>query len=231
MRNKLTKTMVIGLVVVLVMSLGVVAAFAQDDTTPDTPSTPTLPSGRGFHGRGFGGNNDEALAESLGITVEELQEARQQAAADRIAQAVEEGYLTQDQANTMLAMNALREYLNREEILAQGLGLTIDELTEAKEAGTLQDLLANITPAELQEKMQSAVKTAIQQAVADNVITQDQADLVSEQFESGIGMRGRFGEQRSFGGGRGGFRGFGDSSQSSSFGPFGATQSAPAFEA
>ena len=108
MKNKLTKTVVIGLVVVLVMSLGAVAVFAQDDA----PVEPALPFGReGFHGRGGcgGGADEEALAEALGITVEELQEAREQLMAERLAQAVEDGYLTQEQVESMQAMHAVKE--------------------------------------------------------------------------------------------------------------------------
>ncbi len=230
MSNKFTKTLVIGLVVVLVMSLGAAAVFAQDNTTQDTPSKPILPFGHSFHGRGFGDYNDEALADSLGITVEALQAARQQVEAARIAQAVEDGYLTQDQANTMLAMQALKEYVDREEILAQALGLTVDELTEAREAGTLRELLANITPADLQESMQTATEAAIQQAVTDKVITQDQADLVLEQIGSGLGMLGRFGGHHGFGGERDEFHGFGES-QSGNLAPFGSDWNASAFDA
>ena len=51
MNNKFTKTMVIGFIAILVLSLGTVAAFAQEDTTPDTDAQPALPFGRS----GFGG--------------------------------------------------------------------------------------------------------------------------------------------------------------------------------
>lgn len=229
MTNKLAKTVIIGLVAVLVMSLGAVAVFAQDDTTPETPSNPALPFGRGFRGHGHGDANDEALAAELGITVEELAAARQQVAADRIAQAVEDGLLTQDQANTMLAMQALQDYIDREAIMAEALGLSVDELTTAREDGTLRDLLSNITPAELQESMQAATEAAVQKAVADNVINQNQADLVLEQLQNGLGNHGRFGGHHGFGNHEG-FRGFG-SGQSGSFAPSGSSKQAPAFNA
>jgi len=205
MNNKFTTTMVIGLVVALVLALGVVAVFAQDDIpTPDTETTPTLPSAPGgfrsfgdFGGRpghhDFGGSDDESLAAALGITTEELQAARQKVYADRLAQAVEDGTLTQEQADSMQAMNALKGYLDREAIMAQALGMTVDEYEAARADGTLSDTLANITADELQAQVQAAKEAAVQQAVADGVITQAQADLVLEQVANGTGMIGGFG--------------------------------------
>ena len=229
MNSKFIKSAVIGLVVVLVLSLGIVAVFAQDDTTPDTDTetTPTLPFGRGdldtdtaptmpfgrgdFGGRGghHDGADDEALAAALGITPEQLQAARQKVMADRLAQAVEDGSLTQDQANTMLAMEALKSYIDRDAILAAVLGMTVDELDAARADGTLSDLMAGIDQTELQEKTQAATEAAVQQAVSDNVITQDQADLVLEQMANGTNLLGRsggHGHSGDFDGGRGGFR-------------------------
>jgi hypothetical protein len=63
-----------------------------------------------------------------------------------------------------------------------------------------------MTPAQLQENMQAAYEATLQQAVQDNVITADQADLIREQAGSGFG----FGPQFDFGfGGHGRHGGFG----------------------
>jgi hypothetical protein len=217
MNKKFTKTMIIGLVTILVLALGTVAAFAQDDTTPDTDTTPALPFGPGGFGsfggpRGhhdFGGADDEALAAALGITVEELQAARQKVYVDRLAQAVEDGIITQEQADSMQAMNALKAYIDRQAILAEALGMTVNELEAARADGSLSDTLAGITPADLQERMQAATEAVVQQAVADGVITQAQADLVLEQIANGAGMIGGFGGHHGRGG-MGGFGGFHD---------------------
>ena len=210
MNNKFTKTAVIGLVVVLVLSLGAVAAFAQDDTAPDTDTDaqPALPFGRGGPGgprghHGSGGDED-ALAEALGITVEELQAAREQMRAQRLAQAVEDGTLTQEEADNIQAMQAVKEYIDRQAILAEILGMTVEEIEAAREDGSLSDIMANITPADLQEQMQAAMETAVNQAVADGAITQAQADLIIEQIANGEGRMGKFGGSGSFGGKRGG---------------------------
>jgi hypothetical protein len=212
--SRRTSVAIIALIAVLVMAVGAVAVLAQDDA----PDNPALPFGRGgFHGHGGHhgrgqSDGDEDLAEALGITVEELQAARQKVYADRLAQAVEDGYLTQDQANTLLAMQALKGYLDRGAIMAQVLGLSLEEFEAAHEEGTtLRDLLADITPADLQERMQSAVEDAVQQAVEDNVITAEQAALVLERLQDGLGMPGAYGDHHGFGGHRGfGGRGFHD---------------------
>jgi hypothetical protein len=221
MKSKWNKTIVVALLVVLVMAIGAVSVFAQAGTeTPVVPQdgTTAVPGTQGFRGRGgfdFHGdraNNQSELADALGISVAELQAAQAKAQAARLAAAVAAGTLTQDQANLMLAQQALRGVIDREAIMAEALGLSVEELQAAVSDGTLRDLIANITPADLQARMQAAYTTAVQQAVTDNVITQAQADLVLAQAADGMGfgfggMRG--GHGRGGHGPGGGMRGFG----------------------
>lgn len=242
MKNRWKKTAALVMIAVLVMSLGAIAAFAQDEPTPETPA---LPFGRGgfhggfhrnfdggFHGRGhFGGANDEALAEALGITVEELQAARQKVAADRLAQAVEDGYLTQDQANLMLAMQVLKGELDHQAIMAEALGMTPEELAAAREDGTLREKLNETTMAELHEKMQVAMQAAVQQAVADNLITQEQADLLLEHWANGLDMHGGYHGFGGRGGGYHGHHGMPRGDMNGAFSPFRNMQTAPSFGA
>jgi len=211
MKNKWTKTIMISMVAVLVLAIGAVAVFAQADDGTGDETTAEKPD---FHGRGRGGfphgdqgDRQAELAEALGITIEELQAAQLEAKAARINQLVEEGTLTLDQANLMLAVDALKQSVDRGALMLEVLDLTAEEFEAAREDGSLRDLLSNITPAELQEKTQAAFEEALQQAVEDNVITDDQADLVREKMAEGAG----FGGHRGFGGhGRsGGFGGRG----------------------
>jgi hypothetical protein len=87
MKKRSRKTAVviesIALIAALIMLVSAVVVFAQDDA----PAEPALPFGRGgfhgghhggFDGRSYGSAGDEALAESLGITVQELQAAREE---------------------------------------------------------------------------------------------------------------------------------------------------------
>ncbi len=161
--------------------------------------------GGGFgHGPAGGGQRGQLLADALGISLEELQAARAEAFATGLEQAVEAGRLTQEQADLMLAGQVLRGLIDRQAITADILGLTVEELQAAHEEGkTLRDLLdeAGITAAEFAEQMQARVEAIIDQAVADGLITAEQAEQLKNRFgHAGPGMRGRPGGP----GGRGG---------------------------
>jgi len=68
-----------------------------------------------FRGRpgfpGFGGDMNEHLAEALGISVAELEAAQAQARDTVIAEAVEAGTITQEQADLMKARDAVSTYV------------------------------------------------------------------------------------------------------------------------
>lgn len=209
--------LVIAGVVMLLVGLVAAVVMAQE-ATPQAPDgnevSPhgMLPFGDFGHRDGFGryggarDDRDEYLAKALGITVEELQAARDQAFRESIADAVAEGLMTQEQADLMLAMQALKGTIDRQALLAEALGMTVDELEAALSGGqSLSDLMAEqgISASELQTKMQAAYEAAVQQAVADGVITQEQADAILSgggmNFFGGHGHGGRHG--------RGGYHG------------------------
>jgi len=109
---------------------------------------------------------DQFLADALGITVEELQVAQQKANDAALAQAVEQGLLTQEQADAIKARDGrfpfamirqfgLKADIDMDALLADALGVTPDELTAAR---------------------QTARDAALDQAVADGKLTQEQAD-------------------------------------------------------
>jgi formaldehyde-activating enzyme involved in methanogenesis len=171
----------------------------------------------GFCGRGFGffgfrhapkdvagGTIDEEalLANALNISVDELQAAREKANQAAIAQAVEEGIITQEQADEMQAQRNLQSYLNRDALLAKALGMTLDDLKAAYANGeTLSTLMSQqgLDAATVRQNLQTAYKDALAQAVTDGVITQAQADELQNRPGFGFGMP--FGP--------GGFGGFG----------------------
>ena len=216
-QKKWSIVLMAGVVVLLLGLIGSVA-LAQDATplpTPEetTPETDALPSLRGFgHWGGFGRSGDgswlEYVAEALGITVDELEDAQERAYQAAVADAVTAGQLTQEQADAILARRALKSYIDRQAILASALGMTADELEAALTAGqSITDLMVEqgIDTATLQANAQAAYETAVQQAVTDGVITQAQADeiLSGSEFElfgrgGGRGGRGRGGHGRGF---------------------------------
>lgn len=168
------------------------------------------------------------IAEALGITVEELQAARaegktlpqlvaelgldleevraaiQAGVTEAINQAVADGTLTQEQANWMLERMELHilvhDTLDMDSIIANALGITVDELAAARAEGKrVPDLVTELglDLATVRTDIQEGRTAAINQAVEDGILTQEQADwLLSHQ-----GMGGRHGGQ----GGQGGF--------------------------
>lgn len=136
------------------------------------------------------GDDESLLADALGITVEELdaaeEEARSLAHDAALAQAVADGDLTQEQADAIqeleglwgdrsfgrFGMDGSRGYgvaprmgLDEQDgYLAQALGITLEELEAAK---------------------QQALEAGVAQAVSDETITQEQAD----ELLAGFAMR------------------------------------------
>jgi hypothetical protein len=161
----------------------------------------------------FGGRIDREalLAEALGITVEELRAAQEQANTAAIQQALDEGLITQEEADAMLSRIKLRSYLDREALMAEALGITVEELQAARAEGKPLGVLIyelQLDPATVRTAMRTAYEEAIAQAVTDGVITQEQADQMLQRpgfGPGGPGGRGGFGGHRGGFGGPGGF--------------------------
>ena len=223
-KSKKLSLLAITVVAVLVLGLAGSIALAQD-ATPDAPAQEdaTVPESRDFlrgHGMGrwdgFGRSSSDGgrlayLAEALGITVDELEDAQERAYAASVADAVAAGEITQEQADQILAARALKSYIDRQTILATALGMTVEELEAALTGGqTLSELMEEkgVDAATLQANAQAAYEAAVQQAVTDGVITQTQADevLAGDEFN----LFGRGGRGGHHGGGRGGRGGFHD---------------------
>ncbi|MBN1642061.1 MAG: hypothetical protein JXA09_12570 [Anaerolineae bacterium] len=152
-------------------------------------------------------DEEALLAEALGITVDALQEARQEANQAAIAQAIADGLITQEQADQMQSRRDLERYLDKNTLLAQALGMTVEELESAYDADkTLSDLLSEtgLDAATVRDRLQEAYQSAIAQAVADGVITQAQADELLDRPFGAPALGGPMGDRM---GGRGGHRG------------------------
>ncbi len=205
---------------VLALMLGLIGSVALAQTATPEAETPTQEEttpewGSRFRGFGrFGGNGNwlENLAEALGITVDELEDAQQQAYAASVADAVAAGQITQEQADQILARHALKSYIDRQAILAAALGMSVDDLEAAlADDQSIVDLMVErgIDSATLQTNARAAYEAAVRQAVADGVITQAQADEILAGDGFNLFGRGGFGGHRGgHHGGRGGFHGF-----------------------
>ncbi len=201
--NKMSKLLGALALVVGVLIVGVTAvALAQDSTSADGGA---LTAVSGFAPRLRQGierlftpqEKDAALADALDISVDELDAARQTARETLLAQAVADGRITQAQADEMADGNfsprgylgdLRQEYLPKETVdavIADALGLTVDDLTAARDAGQRLPEIADQQGVDLsavQAALQTALADALQQAVADGRITQAQADdILSHQ--------------------------------------------------
>ncbi|MFO7635193.1 MAG: hypothetical protein R6W76_21795 [Caldilinea sp.] len=142
----LTAGVLIGALVLTAFAILPQTTFAQtNDSAGGDAATPTIPWGRGgmMAGmKGFGemrGQYHTFLAEALDITVEELQAAQQKAQQAMVDQAVEDGTITQEQADLMNAGRAFMQYYTGEN--AQTLE---DALNAAVAAGAITQEQANL---------------------------------------------------------------------------------------
>ncbi len=145
--------------------------------------------GGGWFGRN-GIDREALLAEELGITVEDLQSAREAADTRALDQALEDGLITQEQYDQMQLRKALAPYLDRQALLAEALGIEVAQLNEKTLAEWLEEL--DLDRDVLQERLQAAVEAALEQAVADGVVTQEQVDTLKDNvFSRQFLSRGR----------------------------------------
>jgi len=90
------------------------------------------------HFGGVAGIDHEALlADALGISVEELQDAQSEAKDATLAQAVEDGKITQEQVDEMNAMQALHDYLQEQGLENNIRSLYSDALQGAVDADVI----------------------------------------------------------------------------------------------
>lgn len=187
---------IIGGTVALALVVGTLAVWSTTSAAPNTTAaygpagvaTERSLARPGFGDRMGGGLHSELyetqLASELGITVEELRAAQQAAHEAVIQQLVADGTMTQEQADLMIAASRLRNYIDADALKAEALGITVDELQAARDAGqTLSELLEaqGMDYTTYRENLVAACEAAVNQAVADGVITADQA----EQLQNG----------------------------------------------
>ncbi len=203
----LGSALIAGMAVVGIATVGVLNAYAQVGSPENSGGFQYSQEASAFaHGRGGRGPTahpemDEYLAQALNITVEELQEAKEKARQAALEQALEDGTLSEEQVEMMEAWEALRDYIDRDALMAKALGIDTSELEEALADGKrVPELLEEygVDPEEFSQAMQAAFEEAVQRAVEDGVITQELADQI---LSGGPGMGGP-GHPFGYGGGQ-----------------------------
>ncbi len=203
----------IGTVLVLVLGLGTTAALAQPAVRQAGAQLAQNMRHGGPGGWMRGIDFDALLADALGISVEELDAARETAHEAAVEQALEEGLLTEEQVELMNAQRALKEYIDPAALTAGVLGISVDDLEAAIADGTTMSELLDqqgLTAAEFREAMQAAHEAAVEDAVEAGVITAEQAEQIQSRAGFGFGRPGgRHGGHGGFGPGEFGPRKFG----------------------
>jgi hypothetical protein len=232
-RNRIVASLLGGAVAVGLLGSAAVT-FAQAGTPT---ASPAVLAHRGGMGERMGpmGDQGQALADALGVTLDELQTAQTAAREAMIDQAVVDGYLTQAQADALKANTfglgrgmRFGGLYDENQYLADALGISTDELQTAElaahaaglaaavEAGYLTQEQADLMQAQmaarayldqdaLQSQMTAAYEAAVAAAVADGAITQAQADALLAQMAAQPWGFG--GRGFGFGGGHGGHGG------------------------
>jgi len=173
-----------------VVSLGAVA-YAQDDG-----------SGGPFD---FGGRFRETVAGILGISVEKYDAAVEQAREQVVGEALDEGWLTEDQAERMLErfeqgfgrrggmerglMGPHMGFMGHGEtslvgIAAEKLDMSVEDLfAELKDDKSIADVAEDkgVDPQQIIDTYLAELGETLKQAVEDGKLTQNQADWMLEQ--------------------------------------------------
>lgn len=91
--------------------------------------------------RGVNLDNDKFLAEALGITLDQLNAAQEEASAAKLAQAVTDGRLTQEEADLITARQALQQYIEDEGLFEEAVASAVQDgvITQAQADAILAD--------------------------------------------------------------------------------------------
>jgi hypothetical protein len=134
-------------------------------------------------------NYQQLLADALGISVDELQAAFEQARTAAIEQAVEEGLITREQADEMLVWGDVGgKGFGRWAMGPRGFGGPMGRGFKGVSGSAIDEnaLLANalgITVEELNAAREEANQAAIDQALEEGLITQEQVDQMRAREE------------------------------------------------
>ncbi len=166
-------------VLVGLLALVVVAARPYD---PGNPAGTREGTRRGFQVcRAY--RADKRQADALGVTVDQLREARHQTALERIQEALDAGRITQEQYENAVTWSKFRfRYLHPEQLAAKALGMSLDDLRRACEEGkTLKDLLEakGLDARAFRQALEDAATQQVLQALEDGVLdTEDLARVL-----------------------------------------------------
>ena len=180
---------------------GPVLASARGGQTTTAASTPTAMNP-------YCQQYLQDLAKRLGVSVSTLQQDKLASAEDVLAQLVKDGKLTQNQANQIkqrleshkacsgngqglwgrrVAMQSLKQYLPGVATqVAQGLHINANQLMSQLQSGkSLSDIAKaqGVSSSQLQTIVTNAIQSAVNKAVSDGNLTQQQATNIMQKLQ------------------------------------------------
>ena len=212
-RNKIAGSILGGALALGLLGGGMVAYAQTDPATPTAPSTettPALPSTGSRSSQWI--DNDQALADALGIDLTELTTAQATAHVAIIDKMVADGVLTEAQGETLKSssgsLRGISHYgYDRDEFLADALGISVETLEAAQLEAYETELAARVAAGDLTQEeadlklaqkaaegyidaasinaqVRTAQEAAIAAALDDGAITQAQADALLAHLDA-----------------------------------------------
>ena len=126
-------------------------------------------------------DKDVFIADSLGVSLAEWEEAEDASYAANIAEKIESGRLTAEEAADKQAIHDFKASIDEDSVLAQALGISVAELDEARADNvTYSDLLdeLGLTDDEVDAAEEAITAQLVEDAVADGSLTAEQAEQV-----------------------------------------------------
>lgn len=129
------------------------------------------------------------LAEANGVEMDVVGEALYVASVDKVNTMVADGEITQEQADQIVAKIELHKLAHEifdrsviQQVIADTLGVTVEELEAAHEAGTVKTLAesAGVTRKDIKAAIEVARDSMIDDAVASGQISAEQAEQLRE---------------------------------------------------
>ena len=124
-------------------------------------------------------DKDVFIADSLGVSLAEWEEAEDASYAANIAEKIESGRLTAEEAADKQAIHDFKASIDEDSVLAQALGISVAELDEARADNvTYSDLLdeLGLTDDEVDAAEEAITAQLVEDAVADGSLTVEQAE-------------------------------------------------------
>ena len=196
-----------GLVTALVLSAFVVMTTGAQEDGTDT-ETPDDTTAEEADGDTLADRFKQSLADNLGISVDELESALTQTQLEMIDQAVADGKLTEEEAADLREkiesgeLPGLFPFIGRHhgpafprlhylviEAAADTLGMEVDDLkAELRDGNSLADVAETqgVSVDDLKAGILENVQATLDQKVADEDLTQEQADRIFEAISDSI---------------------------------------------